>query len=132
MAGDRYEYVVSRAIPADLDRVWRAWTVPDDYGDWFGAVPGSVELDVRPGGEWRLRLGDEAMSGSYLDVVPRERLVMSTRFASGDTVMEMRFVPTGAGTRVEIRQSCDSQAACDDGRQGSEVLLDACAAYLST
>jgi FAD/FMN-containing dehydrogenase/uncharacterized protein YndB with AHSA1/START domain/dihydrofolate reductase len=132
-----YDYVVARDMPADVDTVWRAWTRPGDYAAWFNAVPGSVELDVRPGGAWRLELssGDdgppETMSGSYLEVVPGVRLVMSTAFAAGDTVMEMTFSPTGSGSRVEIRQVCDSRAACDGGREGSEILLDACAKYVA-
>lgn len=47
-------YRVHHNMPADLDTVWHAWTDPDEYGAWFGAVPGSVELDVRPGGDWHL------------------------------------------------------------------------------
>jgi hypothetical protein len=56
---------------------------------------------------------------------------MSTTFDSGDTVMEMSFAPTETGTRVEIRQVSDTAAARDGAREGSEMLLEACAAYLA-
>lgn len=108
------DFVVSREMPADIDSVWRVWTGPTDYGAWFGAVPGSVQLHVRPGGTWRLKLGTsqsgspEVLSRSYLDVVSRQRLGMSTTFSSGDTVMEIDFTPTDNASRVEIRQISDT------------------------
>jgi uncharacterized protein YndB with AHSA1/START domain len=63
-------------MPVDVDTVWRAWTRPEEYGAWFRAVPGSVELDVRPGGLWRLELrvdrrdGPGAAVGFVIEVVP--------------------------------------------------------------
>ena len=132
-----YDFVVGREMPAGVDTVWQAWTQPDDYAAWFGAVPGSVHLDVRPGGTWRLELpagqggAPGTMSGSYREVVPRERLVTTTTFGDTETVMEMSFVPTEAGSRVDIRQICDSPTARDGARRGSEILLDACASYLA-
>jgi dihydrofolate reductase len=132
-----YEYVVSQRIDAAVDAVWRAWTQPDEYGTWFNAVPGSVFLDVRPGGRWKLVLrsaGGEApelLSGSYLDVVPQEKLVISTTFAGGDTVMDIALAPDGTGTRVEIRQTCASVGERDGGREGSLMLLEWCSTYLA-
>lgn len=125
-------------MPADLDTVWRAWTDPDHYGTWFNAVPETVQLDVRAGGAWSMKLkGDdgqphEALAGTYVDVVPRQRLVMTTTFASGDTEMEMTFHAVGPScTRVDIRQLSDTVAGRDGAREGSEVLLDQCASYVS-
>jgi dihydrofolate reductase/uncharacterized protein YndB with AHSA1/START domain len=132
-----YDYTVTEDMPAPLDAVWRAWTEPDDYALWFDAVPGSVELDVRPGGKWRLELRSidgeepELLSGSYLEVVPQQKLVMSTTFSGGDSVMEMTFVPDGATTRIEIRQSCTTATEREGAREGSQILLDRCATYLT-
>lgn len=133
-----YDFVVSREMHADLDTVWRAWTDPAHYGAWFNAVPGSVHLDVREGGAWSMRLdGDDgqphdALEGTYVDVIPRQRLVMTTRFESGDTEMEMTFNPVGPGrTRVDIRQLSDTISGRDGAREGSEFLLEQCASYVS-
>ena len=133
-----YDFVVSREMAADRHSTWLAWTEPERYGTWFGAIPGAVQLDVRTGGAWSVELDTgqgaphETMSGSYVEVVPEERLVMATRFSDGDTVMEMSFTPTGpATTRVQIGQACDTPAARDGARDGSEMLLDQCAAFLA-
>lgn len=134
---ETFSYEVSREMPARLKATWAAWTDPASYGGWFGAIPGSVELDVRPGGSWRLTLppGDsdepETMSGVYHEVVPGELLVMSTHFVGGDTVMEMRFTAAEDTTRIAISQSSPSREERDGGREGAEILLALCADYLA-
>src|SRR6267142_2545135 len=40
------------------EQVWKEWTEPEAFADWFGGaeseVPlSSVSMDVRPGGSWR-------------------------------------------------------------------------------
>jgi uncharacterized protein YndB with AHSA1/START domain len=77
---------VTRVFAAPRERVWREWTEPDAFADWFGGtateVPlASVSMDVRPGGSWRLTMyaGRNAIywSGEYLEVVEPERLVFT-------------------------------------------------------
>lgn len=70
-------------------------------------------------------------AGGYEEVVPGEKLVMTTRFSGGDTVMEMWFEPTDEGTRVSITQASSSREERDGGREGSEILLQSCADFLS-
>jgi len=133
----RFSYHVSQDMPANVETAWKAWTDPDEYAEWFNAVPGSVELDVREGGAWKLAIGGggdsepEEMSGRYEEVKPGEKLVMTTRFSGGDTVMEMRFEPTDSGSRVSITQTSTSREERDGGREGSEILLQSCAEFLS-
>lgn len=132
-----FSYRVSRDMRADVATVWKAWTDPDDYAEWFHGVPGSVELDVRQGGAWKVAIGGEEgskpeeMSGRYEEVVSEEKLVMTTYFPGGDTVMEMQFEPSNRGTRVTISQTSDSRGERDGGREGSEILLQSCADFLS-
>ena len=46
---------ITRVFDAPRAEVWREWTEPDRFADWFGGrgvdVPlDSVSMDVRPGG----------------------------------------------------------------------------------
>ena len=126
------EYEVERKLPMSRDRVWQAWTEPTAFATWFGGTAAS--LDVRPGGRWRVdNTGEpgEVMTGRYLEVVEGELLVMETEFSGGDTVMEMTFADSAGGTRVRIRQVCQTVEERDGGREGSEVLLARCADYLA-
>jgi uncharacterized protein YndB with AHSA1/START domain len=76
---------ITRVFEAPRERVWREWTEPDRFVDWFGGegeVPSSsVAMDVRVGGAWRLtrRIGDGEVSwhGEYREVVEPERIVFT-------------------------------------------------------
>lgn len=50
------EIVTSRIFAAPPDRVWRAWTDPQQLARWWGPNGFNTttrEIDVRPGGAWR-------------------------------------------------------------------------------
>jgi uncharacterized protein YndB with AHSA1/START domain len=77
---------ISWTFDAPLEEVWREWTEPEPFADWFGAaqteVPlDSVEMDVRPGGKWKLTMhaqrGTIHWDGEYLEVEEPERLVFT-------------------------------------------------------
>ena len=79
---------ITRVFDAPRERVWREWTEPDRFADWFGGgeaeVPVStVVMDVREGGAWRATmLADSGRReihwyGEYREVVEPERLVLT-------------------------------------------------------
>ena len=69
------------------EQVYRTWTEPDLFKRWFtppGNASVTADLDVRPGGEYRITLertelvpGRSYIVGSYLEVEPPERLVFT-------------------------------------------------------
>jgi uncharacterized protein YndB with AHSA1/START domain len=77
---------ITRVFAAPRERVWREWTEPERFADWFGGpqseVPlSTVSMDVRAGGVWRLTMyaerGEIRWSGEYREVVEPERLVFT-------------------------------------------------------
>jgi uncharacterized protein YndB with AHSA1/START domain len=81
-------FTMTRVFDAPRERVWREWTEPEAFADWFGAptseVPlDTVTMDVRPGGAWSLTMyaGPGRMQidwiGEYIEVEPPERLVFT-------------------------------------------------------
>ena len=79
---------MTRVFDAPRERVWKEWTEPERFADWFGGseaeVPlSTVSMDVRPGGSWRATMfaGPERhvilWTGSYHEVVEPERLVLT-------------------------------------------------------
>ena len=49
---------ITRVFDAPRERVWREWTEPEPFADWFGGTESeipldTVSMDVRPGGSWR-------------------------------------------------------------------------------
>ncbi len=47
-------------LPAPVEDVWRAWTVPDEMTTW--ASPGA-EVDLRPGGVWEVHFEPDRPKG---------------------------------------------------------------------
>ena len=109
---------VSRTFDAPRERVFAAWTNPDHLRDWFGppGVTNTIcELDVRPGGAWRLmgksERGSHAVSGKYIDVKPPERLSFTWAWhTDGDfakpreheTTVTLMFKELGQRTEMTI------------------------------
>ena len=86
--GGEHGLTLTRVFDAPREQVWREWTEPEAFADWFGAPSGevpveSVSMDVRPGGTWRATMfagpgrHEIAWSGEYLEVVEPERLVLT-------------------------------------------------------
>jgi uncharacterized protein YndB with AHSA1/START domain len=89
---------ITRVFDAPRERVWREWTEPEPFADWFGgpecAVPlSSVSMDVRPGGAWRLTMligsREVQWDGEYLEVSEPERLVFTVSDQPGDDRYEL-------------------------------------------
>jgi uncharacterized protein YndB with AHSA1/START domain len=118
---------ITRAFDAPIARVWREWTEPECFADWFGGaqaeVPVStVTMDVRVGGLWRATMlagpdrREIRWGGEYREVDEPSRLaftltddlerdvyelvtVILTDLDDGRT--EMRFSQRGGGLTPE-------------------------------
>jgi uncharacterized protein YndB with AHSA1/START domain len=91
---------VTRVFDAPRERVWKEWTEPERFADWFGGAeaevpPSSVSMDVRPGGSWRATMfaGPERREirweGAYREVVEPERLVFTVSDQPADDLFEL-------------------------------------------
>jgi uncharacterized protein YndB with AHSA1/START domain len=108
------EIRVVRVFDAPRERVWRAWTVPEELARWWGrrgwrAQLPTITMDVRPGGTFRVLSVSEAdgaemtNEGVYREVAAPERLVIHA-VPSGDrpgAVTEVTFRDLGDG-RTEM------------------------------
>ena len=83
------ELVIERVVDAPLQRVWEAWTDPEQMKKWWGPkdfTAPSVEIDLKEGGKYlncmRSPDGQEYWStGIYQEIVPMEKLVVTDSFA---------------------------------------------------
>jgi uncharacterized protein YndB with AHSA1/START domain len=110
---------VRRVFDAPRERVWREWTEPEAFADWFGGpeteVPlSSVAMDVRPGGAWRAtmfagpRRTEIRWAGEYREVAEPERLVFTVTDRPEEDVYDLvRVVLNDLGdgrTEMHFRQ----------------------------
>jgi uncharacterized protein YndB with AHSA1/START domain len=103
VGASEYGIRITRVFDASRERVWREWTEPAAFADWYGGpaceVPlSSVSMDVRPGGTWRLTMfcpPDRRRidwKGQYHDVEPPERLVFTVSDQPRDDAFELVIV----------------------------------------
>jgi len=105
---------VSRLYAASRDRVWAAWTEPEQIARWWGpsGFTTTVQtMDVRPGGSWEFALHapngqDFPNSITYESVDEPNKLVMlhkeSTEFGLKAWRAEVTFEAVGDSTRVTM------------------------------
>jgi uncharacterized protein YndB with AHSA1/START domain len=91
---------ITRVFDAPRERVWKEWTEPERFADWYGGreaeVPlSTVSMDVRPGGSLRATMyaGAERREihwkGEYREVVEPERLVFTLSDQPGEDAYEL-------------------------------------------
>jgi uncharacterized protein YndB with AHSA1/START domain len=108
---------LTRTFPVPRERVFRAWTDPEQFRRWFGPTPGwtpSAEMDVRPGGSYRIEMKTSFVRtrfvvGTFLEVVPPERLVYTFDWEGpvptirlDESLVTVEFVDLGEATEVRI------------------------------
>jgi uncharacterized protein YndB with AHSA1/START domain len=94
------ELVLTRIIPAQREKLYRAWTEPELLKQWFAPAPYTTpfaELDVRAGGASRIVMRDPDGNdlpnpGVFLEVVPNERIVMTDAFTDAWEPSEKPFM----------------------------------------
>lgn len=80
---------IERTLKASRATVWRCWTEPDLFRQWFCPKPWQVtsaDLDVRPGGRMNsvMEGPDSAHfenTGMFLEVIPQQKLVFTDAYS---------------------------------------------------
>ena len=128
---DDRELVISRTFDAPRDLVFAAWTNPHHAREWWGPVnyPARyVEMDVRPGGAWRMCLRSTEgkpelwQGGTFREVVRPERLVFTFAWEEEgergiETLVTVTFAEEGGRTRMIFRQVPFQSAEERDGHR---------------
>jgi uncharacterized protein YndB with AHSA1/START domain len=137
---------VTRVFDAPRERVWREWTEPERFADWFGGgeaeVPvHTVSMDVRPGGSWRATMfaGPERREiqwkGEYREVVEPERLVLTLSDQPGEADELITVVLTDLGDgRTEMLFQQRGRMAAEQykaAEQGWSSFFDRIAEHLA-
>jgi uncharacterized protein YndB with AHSA1/START domain len=117
------EIVITRIFHAPRELVFKAWTNPKHVAQWWGPNGFTTtiqEMDVRPGGNWRLVMHgpdgkDYKNKIVFTEVVKSERLVYKHVPEAGteSTTHEstVTFVELGGKTEVTMRMLFASAAA---------------------
>ncbi len=99
MTTNNRELVLTRLIDAPREKLWRCWTEPKLIVQWFTPPPWKTvhaETNVRPGGSnYIVMKGPEGQEmpnrGTYLEVIPNEKLVFTDAYTSAWQPSEKPF-----------------------------------------
>ena len=130
--GDR-ELVVTRTFDAPPRIVFKVWSDPDLFREWWvpkGAPMKLVgcDMDVRTGGKYRLEFeaGGQTMAfyGKYLDVVKNERIVWTNDEGDEEgAVTTVTFEDRGGRTLLTYHELYPTAEALEEAMQGSAAGL---------
>lgn len=106
---------ITRVFDAPRDAVWREWTEPEAFADWYGGAAAevpvdTVEMDVRDGGEWKATMNVSSGTviywrGTYREVREPERLAFTVTDEPEGTefdLVEVELIDLG-DNRTEMR-----------------------------
>lgn len=128
------QFVTSRVIAASPERLFAAWTRPDQLRKWWGPPGGHCEdaqLDVRVAGAYRLdnRTANGELitiSGTFTEVNPPATIAYTWQVDPGPAHREfvtVSFTACDGGTNVVIRHD---QIADDATRREHARGWDSC------
>lgn len=128
------EVVVTRTFDAPAHLVFEAWTKPELFKQWWvprsmGMTLRSCELDVRTGGKYRLVFGDDpanpvAFFGTYLDVVPNQRIVWTNEESGADgSVTTVTFEEKNGKTTLTVIERYPTKEALDAAGTGAQEAM---------
>ena len=129
------EVVVTRTFDAPVRLVFEAWTNPELFEQWWvprsmGMTLRSCELDVRTGGNYRLVFGDDPASpmaffGTYLDVVPNQRIVWTNEESGADdSVTTVTFEEKNGITTLVMSELYPTKEALDAAGTGAQEAMN--------
>jgi uncharacterized protein YndB with AHSA1/START domain len=109
---------LSRVFRARRETVFRAWGSAEHVKRWFapeGCDVAEAAVEMRVGGKFELNMRSPCLEnwlrGTFVEIVPNERLVLDMRIEDGDgaplfsAYTELNFTDVPGGTRLDVTQT---------------------------
>lgn len=126
--------VARRTIRASVERVFAAWTEPEQLRAWWGPRPvrcSDAEVDLRVGGRYRIVNalpdgGSITIHGEFRVVEAPRKLVYTWRLGERElSLVTVRFEPLGDATEVVVvHEEIPDESVRDSHENGWRGCLD--------
>ena len=145
-----YDIQVTHVFNAPPDRVYLAFTDPDQFARWYGPVGfpadrDTVEIDPRVGGRQRFTMVGEAdpsmrteFDGAFTDVAANQLLASSGTWygipgqqEGWPSHLRVEFHGEDSGTRLVVHEGPHPEGTAELGRQAWQMMFAKLEALLS-
>lgn len=121
---------VETTVAAPIEKVWNAYTDPDDIKQWNAASDDwhttAASVDLRVGGKFSSRM--EAKDGSagfdfagtYTNIVPHKLI----EYTFGNREARIEFVGDQKGIKVRVAFDTEETHSIEQQRAGWQAILD--------
>lgn len=126
---------VEQNVSAPIDRVWKAYTTPEDIVHWNAASDDwhttASSVDLRVGGAFSSRM--EAKDGSfgfdfagtYTNIIPNRLL----EYSFGDRMAKVEFTEVPSGVHVTVVFDAETTHSIEQQQNGWQAILNRFARY---
>jgi len=121
---------VETTVAAPIEKVWRAYTSPEDIKQWNAASADwhttAAAVDLRVGGAFssRMEAKDGSMgfdfAGTYTKVV-KHKLI---EYSFGDRAAQVEFAESPQGVKVRVSFDSESTHSVEQQRDGWQAILN--------
>ncbi|HEX6001873.1 MAG TPA: SRPBCC family protein [Hyphomicrobiaceae bacterium] len=121
---------VETTVAAPIDRVWHAYTAPEDIMRWNAASADwhttAASVDLREGGAFssRMEAKDGSMgfdfAGTYTKIVAHKLI----EYSFGDRAAQITFTPGKKGVSVRVAFDSEPTHSIEQQRAGWQAILD--------
>ena len=127
---------IETLVRAPIDKVWRAYTSPEDIIQWNAASDDwhttSSSVELRVGGIFSSRMEAKDCSfgfdfaGTYTKIIPNELI----EYAFGDRTASVQFMQTSDGVNVRITFVAETEHSVEEQEQGWQSILNKFASHV--
>ena len=127
---------IETLVRAPIDKVWRAYTSPEDIIQWNAASDDwhttSSSVELRVGGIFcsRMEAKDGSFgfdfAGTYTKIIPNELI----EYAFGDRTASVQFMQTSDGVKVLITFVAETEHSVEEQEQGWQSILNKFASHV--
>ena len=135
---------LKRTFHAPREKVFRAWTVPEELKRWWGPVGATTpvaEIDLQVGGKYRIGMQFPQkdifyVTGIYREIQPPEKLVFTWRWEQSEsdfeeTLVTIEFHQQGNSTEVTLTHTdLPTKESYENHRQGWRGFFDTFAKFI--
>jgi uncharacterized protein YndB with AHSA1/START domain len=121
---------VETTVNAPIEKVWRAYTTPEDIKQWNAASDDwhttAATVDLRPGGAFssRMEAKDGSMGFDFAGTYTKVEKHKLIEYSFGDRKAQVEFADAPKGVRVRVTFDSESTHSVEQQRDGWQAILN--------